>query len=251
MADTTITGLNGLSPSTNTYVPISNGTTTGKALYNPVPVGGIIMWSGAVANIPTGWALCNGQVVNGNTTPNLLDRFIIGAGSATYNPGSTGGSSTITPSGTIGSTAITPTGTIDNTAITPAGSVGNTAITPAGTVGNTTLTTAQIPTHSHTSAVYPCGSEAGGYGLNQVGGFRDRVIVTGGSTGTSTTGGGGSHNHTFAGTSQSHNHTFTGTSQSHNHSFTGTSQSHNHTFTSTSQTSLPPYYALAYIMRVY
>lgn len=207
MADTTITGLNGLAPSTNTYVPISNGTTTGKALYNPVPVGGIIMWSGAVANIPAGWALCNGQVVNGNTTPNLLDRFIIGAGSATYNPGSTGGSSTTTPTGTIS----------------------NTAITPTGTVSDTTLTTAQIPAHTHTSGIKACGTEAGGYGLNQVGGFRDRVYVTGGSDATSSTGSGGSHNHAFTGTSQSHNHTFTGTSQAN----------------------LPPYYALAYIMRVY
>jgi len=207
MADTTITGLNGLSPSTNTYVPISNGTTTGKALYNPVPIGGIIMWSGAVADIPTGWALCNGQVVNGNTTPNLLDKFILGAGNA-YNPGNTGGSSTTTPAGTID----------------------NTAITPTGTVGNTTLTTAQIPAHSHTTTIKTCGSEVAGYGLQAgSGSFRDRIYVTGGSTDTSSTGSGGSHNHTFTGTSQSHNHTFAGTSQAN----------------------LPPYYALAYIMRVY
>ena len=52
-----------------------------------VPVGGIIMWSGATNNIPTGWALCDGQ----NGTPNLQDKFIVGAGS-TYAVDATGGS---------------------------------------------------------------------------------------------------------------------------------------------------------------
>jgi len=59
-----------------------------------IPVGGIIMWSGSVATIPTGWALCDGT----NSTPNLVDRFVIGAsstGDTTY-PGlsvdETGGS---------------------------------------------------------------------------------------------------------------------------------------------------------------
>ena len=40
-----------------------------------IPVGGIIMWSGTIANIPTGWALCNGS----NSTPDLRNRFIVGA----------------------------------------------------------------------------------------------------------------------------------------------------------------------------
>jgi hypothetical protein len=40
------------------------------------PVGGIIMWSGSIAEIPTNWALCNGQTVSGRTTPNLANRFI-------------------------------------------------------------------------------------------------------------------------------------------------------------------------------
>ena len=39
------------------------------------PSGGIIMWSGSIANIPAGWLLCNGS----NNTPDLRDRFIIGA----------------------------------------------------------------------------------------------------------------------------------------------------------------------------
>ena len=58
---------------------------------NPlVPTGIIVMWSGSIGTIPSGWALCNG----GNGTPNLTDRFIVAAGS-TYNPGNTGGANTV------------------------------------------------------------------------------------------------------------------------------------------------------------
>lgn len=52
----------------------------------PVPSGGIIMWSGSTSAIPTGWALCDGL----NGTPDLRDRFIVGAGNI-YSPGNTGG----------------------------------------------------------------------------------------------------------------------------------------------------------------
>ena len=52
---------------------------------NPVfkefPIGGIIMWSGSLTQIPIGWALCNGTKVNNFTTPNLVDKFVVGAGS--------------------------------------------------------------------------------------------------------------------------------------------------------------------------
>jgi hypothetical protein len=41
----------------------------------PVPQGGIIMWSGLITNIPVGWALCDGSA----GTPDLRDRFIVGA----------------------------------------------------------------------------------------------------------------------------------------------------------------------------
>jgi len=56
-----------------------------------IPIGGIIMWSGAIANIPSGWALCNGS----SSTPDLRDRFIVGAGSG-YAVGGTGGSANAT-----------------------------------------------------------------------------------------------------------------------------------------------------------
>ena len=53
--------------------PVINGTMTGTG--NFIQTGMIVMWSGTIANIPTGWALCDGN----NSTPNLTDKFIVGA----------------------------------------------------------------------------------------------------------------------------------------------------------------------------
>jgi microcystin-dependent protein len=47
----------------------------------------ILLWSGSIGTIPTGWLLCDGTL----STPNLRDRFIVGAGS-TYAVNATGGS---------------------------------------------------------------------------------------------------------------------------------------------------------------
>lgn len=53
--------------------------------------GTIVMWSAAANAIPTGWALCDGT----NNTPDLRNRFIVGAGS-TYAVGAAGGSNSVT-----------------------------------------------------------------------------------------------------------------------------------------------------------
>jgi microcystin-dependent protein len=50
----------------------------------------IVMWSGAINKIPTGWLLCDGT----NGTPDLRDRFIVGAGSV-YSVGNTGGTNNV------------------------------------------------------------------------------------------------------------------------------------------------------------
>lgn len=77
---------------------IGNIRATGSitsASTNIIPIGIIVMWSGSVSNVPAGWVLCNGT----NGAPNLMDRFIVGAGS-TYVTGGAGngmgGSNTVT-----------------------------------------------------------------------------------------------------------------------------------------------------------
>jgi hypothetical protein len=51
------------------------------------PSGGIIIWSGSSASIPSGWLLCDGT----SSTPDLRNRFVVGA-TSTYAVGATGGS---------------------------------------------------------------------------------------------------------------------------------------------------------------
>ena len=60
-----------------------------------IPSGGIIMWSGATNAIPSGYVLCDGQ----NSTPDLRNRFVVGASDSTgdtsypgLSPDATGGS---------------------------------------------------------------------------------------------------------------------------------------------------------------
>ena len=53
--------------------------------------GMILLWYGNTGNIPSGFVLCDGN----NGTPDLRDKFVVGAGSA-YSPNNTGGSSSIT-----------------------------------------------------------------------------------------------------------------------------------------------------------
>lgn len=65
-------------------------TAAERASWNsPVPAGIIALWSGAIVNIPAGWALCDGS----NGTPNLRDRFVVGAGNE-YAVGAGGGEKT-------------------------------------------------------------------------------------------------------------------------------------------------------------
>ena len=71
---------------------IQGGTPLNKALFDKiisylVPSGLICMWSGSV--VPNGWFLCNGE----NGTPDLRNRFIVGAGNE-YNIGDVGGEKT-------------------------------------------------------------------------------------------------------------------------------------------------------------
>ena len=64
-----------------------NVDTTSTAL----PTGIISLWYGSIASIPSGWSLCDGS----GSTPDLRDRFIVGAGTGgSYAVDATGGSTT-------------------------------------------------------------------------------------------------------------------------------------------------------------
>lgn len=149
----------------------------------PIPAGGIIMWSGSIASIPTGWALCNGT----NGTPDLRDRFIVGAGSS-YGVTTTGGQN------------------------------------------NVTLTTNELPAHTH-------GISTDGSHTHRIQGQRggdnndnnNTGALAGGDKGATET---GFHFDFYADYSGSHSHTINST---------GNGQAFDNR---------PPYYALAFIMKL-
>lgn len=145
---------------------------------NLIPSGCIVMWSGAIASIPTGWYLCNGS----NGTPNLIDRFIVGAGSL-YGVGATGGSR-------------------DATLV---------AHSHSGTTGG------QSNDHTHGTVISGGSSSVDPF----TGSYRNGSVLNGSTTYTSS-----------------------GASSNHTHSFTTDTQG-----TSGTNANLPPYYALAYIMK--
>lgn len=136
-------------------------------------VGMIMQWYGALLNMPSGWALCDGT----NGTPDMRDRFLIGAGSALALDATGGG----------GSAETTSAGTHDHDAVT----------------GDTTLTTDQIPAHTHSFGnvvTYP------GSGLQYGGNASFQSSVGAGTSGSA--GGGAGHNHSI-GEDGAHTHTVT------------------------------------------
>lgn len=71
---------------TNAYGELRYGQ---PKIGSDVPLGAVLFWSGSVATIPSGYALCDGT----NGTSDLRGLFIVGAGGS-YNVGDTGGSAT-------------------------------------------------------------------------------------------------------------------------------------------------------------
>lgn len=163
-----------------------DGDVLGNGLFGVagVPSGFIGMWSGAVNTIPSGWLLCDGT----NGTPDLRNRFIIGAGS-TYAPKAVGGATSATTS----------------TAGAHGHNIG---------VGVTTLALTQIPSHAHGG-----GLTGSGQSISR----SDSSVGLGNGGNTSAAGGSGGHNHTGSADSQGN---------------------HAHTVAT-----LPPYYALCFIMK--
>lgn len=153
------------------------------------PSGGIIMWSGLISAIPTGWYLCNGS----NSTPDLRDRFIIGASADSGGVAKTNVTGSYTQTG----------GTKD-------------AIVVSHTHTATSTSTVTDPGHTHSSQGNgaPNGGGAGSVYASTTGnqpGYATTTATTGITVATSTT------------------NASTGSS--------GTDQN------------LPPYFALAFIMK--
>lgn len=68
-------------------ITADDGEAGGVKWYTTIPIGTIVIWSGTLGTIPTGFRRCDGT----NGTPDLRDKFVVGAGS-TYAVGATGGS---------------------------------------------------------------------------------------------------------------------------------------------------------------
>lgn len=135
---------------------------------NEFPTGGIIMWSGTIANIPSGWYLCDGT----NSTPDLTDRFIVGSttdSGSTHDIGDTGGAN---------STTLT------------------TSQLPAHTHGAGTLATDSAGAHSHNFTAYRQTGGSTSYQLTE-------SVLEGPSARTKTTDSAGAHTHSISGSTGS------------------------------------------------
>lgn len=72
---------------TSGQVMVSAGSGNTPTWGNAFVAGMIMLWSGSSGSIPSGWLLCDGS----NSTPDLRNRFVVGA-TSTYAVGATGGS---------------------------------------------------------------------------------------------------------------------------------------------------------------
>ena len=230
-----------------------------------IPTGCIILWSGAQNAIPSGWTLCNGS----NSTPDLRDRFVVGAGS-NYSVNDTGGNQNITLA-----TGNLPSHTHSD---------GNYSADSAGghSHGNGNYSTSNTGAHSHTLSgnTSNTGNHSHSGNTNNTGAhthtwpyasddsqqntrFEGRTMQMSGNS-TVTTSSAGAHSHSFnTSNTGAHSHTLSGNTSNtgnHSHNLSGNSSntgSHTHgvsgnsgsTGSGTSFDNRPPYYALCYIMK--
>ena len=190
-----------------------------------IPSGGIILWSGAANAIPTGWVLCDGQ----NSTPDLRNRFVVGAGDS-YAVDATGGSA-------------------DATLVSHTHGSGNLGTGNAGShshSGNTNNT----GDHSHSGNTNNTGDHAHRWGTDDADGAggSGNPDANGGQTWRAWTDTQGAHSHNInTNNSGSHSHNInTNNTGDHSHNVNGDTASSG---SSATGANLPPYYALCYIMK--
>jgi microcystin-dependent protein len=225
-----------------------------------VPTGIIAIWSGSVVSIPSGWALCDGT----SGTPDLRDRFIVGAGN-TYAVDATGGANTVSlaeanlaahthsVSGTTASDGAHTHNVSGNTAA--GGDHSHNFNTNTGDAGDHAHNGSTSNTGAHTHTMQGSSTQPGPGNFVWSLGNPGTIAPTGPAGAHShnfTTANAGTHSHNFnanTGNSGNHTHTLSGTADSagaHTHSFSTTSGS---TGSGTAHENRPPYYALAYIMK--
>jgi len=118
-----------------------------------LPSGCIVLWSGSVASIPSGWYLCNGS----NGTPDLRNRFIVGAGS-TYAVGGTGGSADAIVVSHTHTATVTDPGHLH--------SINNTTTLGGGLMGSGSGPSGSTNTNSATTGITVTNSTTGSSGTN-------------------------------------------------------------------------------------
>jgi hypothetical protein len=216
------------------------------ALNYLVPSGLISMWHGANNTIPTGWSLCDGA----NGTPDLRDRFIVGAGTR-WAVGDTGGSHNAVVVSHNHSASSGSAGTHNHSGNTSSNGnhnhTGNTSY--EGNHSHSGDTGSDVGAHSHTYKDWKYGGSGPTHDSNNNWTYGDvnRTTESAGGHGHSLSiNWNGNHRHSFS-TSDSgnHYHNFT-TSTVGNHSH---SVSVGNTGESGTDKNIPLFYALAYIMK--
>jgi hypothetical protein len=213
-----------------------------------IPTGIISLWYGSIATIPTGWALCNGS----NGTPDLRNRFVVGA----HSDNSTVANTTITGTSTLtggskDAIVVSHTHSLSASGTTSGQSAGHTH-TFSGTTGNMSANAS----HTHTATdsghdhIYPTQNQ--GYTDSHFNDVCASSSFSGTKNGTPTSDTGYAQV-TLSSTSVEHTHTYSGTTSAvsgdHTHTVTVTGTSGS-TGSSATNANLPPYYALAYIMKL-
>lgn len=119
-------------------------TATPDQLNHPIPKGAVIMWSGAMSNIPAGYAVCDGT----QGTPDLRNRFVVGAGDL-YSVSAVGGSGTTGFGGSHTHTENTATASLTVSSLAVAAGTGTSVVSGVTTNGHT-HTINQVGDHTHT-----------------------------------------------------------------------------------------------------